>query len=93
MPKQHTEIPMLPISDSEARDLGHSLTDIGVSDRDRKDLITLICGIAAIDDEHARQEAAAEAVQAIYLNLDSIFDEAGGFVARIYSEARKGGES
>lgn len=92
MAQQHTEIPMRPIGDLEARDLGHSLTDIGISDRDRKDLITLICGIAAIENPVTRQEVAAEAVHAIYLNLDGIFHEAGAFVSRIYAESQKGAE-
>lgn len=90
MTKQHTEIPMQPISYSEARELGHSLTDIGIDDRDRKMLITLICGIAAIGNETTRQEVAAEAVHAIYLNLDGIFTEVGAFVACVYTETQKG---
>jgi hypothetical protein len=91
MTKQHTKIPMQPIEDREAHELGHSLTDIGISDRDRKDLITLVCGIAAIDNQVTRQEIAAEAVHAIYLNLDEIYHETGTFVARIYAETQEGG--
>lgn len=88
--KQHTEIPMRPIEDDEARELGHNLTDIGISDRDRKNLITLICGIAAINNQVTRQEVAAEAIHAIYLNLDGIYRETGAFVARIYAENQEG---
>jgi hypothetical protein len=90
MAKQHTEIPMQPIGDNEAQELAHALTDIGISDRDRSNLMTLICGIAAIDNEVTRQEIAAEAVHAIYLNLDGIYRETGAFVASIYAKMKKG---
>jgi hypothetical protein len=91
MSNRYTEIPMQPIDHNEARSLGNNLTDIGISDNDRKDLIMLICGIAAIDNPINREEVAAEAVHAIYLNLDGIFHETGAFVARIYKARRKGG--
>lgn len=90
MANQHTEIPMQPIEDSEAQEIADALTGIGISDRDRKNLITLICGIAAIDNEVTRQEVAAEAVHAIYLNLDAIYHETGAFVAGIYAKMKKG---
>jgi hypothetical protein len=89
--RQHTEIPMQPIEDDEARELGRTLSDIGIGDDDRKNLIRLVCGIAAIDNPVTRQEVAAEAVYSIYLNLEHIFNEVGGYVARVYEEAQKGG--
>jgi hypothetical protein len=86
MASQHTEIPMRPISESDARSIASNLTNIGIDDGDRKDLILLICGIAAINNPITRQEVAADAIHAIYLNLDGIFAEAGRFVAGIYAE-------
>ncbi len=96
MAQQHTKIPMRPISDDDARRIADDLTSMGVDDRDRKNLIGLICGIAAIDDSLTRQEVTEWAVRAIYLNLDGFSDEVGSFVACIYAEdeareeARKG---
>jgi hypothetical protein len=87
--EQHTKIPMQPISDNDARDIADDLTNIGISDHDRKKLIELICGIAAIDDPVIRQEVTADAVRAIYLNLDGFEAEAGAFVERIYAEQKE----
>jgi hypothetical protein len=91
MIKQHTKIQMQPISDSEAREIGHDLSSIGVDDRDRCNLIMLICGIAAINNPVERQEVAETAVHAIYLNLYELFDEVAAYVARIYAESIKEG--
>ena len=88
--EQHTKIPMQPIEDDDARYIADELTNIGISDRDRQNLIELICGIAAIGNPITRQEVTADAVRAIYLNLDGFEGEAGAFVARIYAE--RGGE-
>jgi len=82
--KQHTKIPMQPISDEDARHIADDLTSIGIDDRDRKNLITLLCGIAAIENPVTRQEVTEDAVRAIYLNLDGLSGEVGAFVSRIY---------
>lgn len=88
--EQHTKIPMQPIEDDDARCIADELTNIGISDRDRQNLIELICGIAAINNPVTRQEVTADAVRAIYLNLDGFEGETGAFVARIYAESQKG---
>jgi hypothetical protein len=92
--EQHTPINMRPISQDDARYIADELTSIGIDDRDRKSLIVLICGIAAIDNPIRRQEVAEMAVNAIYMNHDGLFHEVGRFVAGIYAEEdqQKGGQ-
>jgi len=92
--QQHTPINMRPISQDDARHIADELTSIGIDDRDRKSLIVLICGIAAIDNPIRRQEVAEMAVNAIYMNHDGLFHEVGRFVAGIYAEEdqQKGGQ-
>jgi hypothetical protein len=87
--EQHTPINMRPTSEDDARRIADELTNIGIDDHDRKSLITLICGIAVIDNPIRRQEVAEVAVYAIYKNLNGIFDEVARFVAGIYAEEDK----
>jgi hypothetical protein len=90
---KHTDIPMQEIDEDEAAELAEEISG-GADDYDpeRKALIRLVCGIAAIKDEEYRHGVAADVARIIFLNLSSIEKEVGHFVARLYAEdEQKGG--
>jgi hypothetical protein len=92
-PKQRAEFPMKAINEKEAMDLADEIT-LGAddSDRERKFLIRLVCGIAAIKDEEQRHGMAADVARVTFLNLTSIEKEVSHFVERLNAEdEQKGG--
>jgi hypothetical protein len=92
-PKQRVDFPMKAINEKEAMDLADEIT-LGADDydRERKFLIRLVCGIAAIKDEEQRHGIAADVARVIFLNLTSIEKEVGHFVERLNAEdEQKGG--
>lgn len=90
---KHTDIPMQEINEQAAAELAEEISGGADNyDPERKALIRLVCGIAAIKDEEYRHGVAADVARIIFLNLSSIEKEVGHFVARLYAEdEQKGG--
>jgi septum formation topological specificity factor MinE len=82
--RQCTAVKMLSIDTLYALDLAQQCAPDDLDTRGRDDLMELICGIAAIDNQMYRQEVAYQAIRAIYQLNNEHGEEINRWMNRLY---------
>lgn len=80
--RQYTRVRMFPVDVLRAAELAERCAPQDSEPNGRKDLIELLCGIAAIDDAMRRQEVTLQAIRAVYHTGNEHLEDLARYVKR-----------